>query len=97
MWSRAGQELFFRTLDNKIMVASYTANGKSFHAEKPRLWSQTRLANVGQWRNYDLTSEDKRILALLPAEPTEQRMQHGQVIFLRNFFDALRQRAAKPN
>ena len=75
------------------MVASYTVDGKYFHADRPRLWSQKRLADVGQWRNYDLARDDKRILALLPAESGEPQMQHQEVIFLENFTDELRQRA----
>ena len=92
-WSRTANELFFRTADNRIMVASYTVDGKSFHADRPRLWSQKRLADVGQWRNYDLARDDKRILALLPAQSGEPQTQHQEVIFLENFPDELRQRA----
>src|SRR5206468_1112910 len=29
-WSRNGRELFFRTLDNRIMVVGYTVKGDSF-------------------------------------------------------------------
>jgi Tol biopolymer transport system component len=34
MWSRNGRELFFDTLDNHIMVATYTVKGDSFVADK---------------------------------------------------------------
>jgi hypothetical protein len=43
-WSRNGKELSYHTQDNKIMVATYTASGDSFHAYKPRLWSSGSLA-----------------------------------------------------
>jgi len=52
-----------------------------------------QLANVGQWRNYDLARNDKRILALLPAEFSEAETRHQEVIFLENFIDDLRQHA----
>jgi hypothetical protein len=39
-WSRDGRELFFRSLDNQIMVASYSVKGDSFVAEKSKLWSE---------------------------------------------------------
>jgi hypothetical protein len=37
-----GHELLFETLDNHIMVASYTVKGEFFVADKPRLWSAQR-------------------------------------------------------
>ena len=36
-WSRTPHELFYGTPDQHIMVASYTVEGESFRAEKPRL------------------------------------------------------------
>ncbi len=89
-WSRAAHELFFRTPDNRVMEANYRIEGKSFHAEKPRLWTPKRLANVGQWRNFDLAPDGKRIVALLPAEGGEQQAAHAEVIFLENFSTELR-------
>ena len=40
MWSRSGRELFFESLDHRIMVPSYTVHGDSF-------WPQTAS---GSWR-----------------------------------------------
>src|SRR5262249_41926221 len=87
-----GGELFFRTLDNRIMAASYTVKGDSFVAEKPRIWSSKALANVGLLRNYDVASDGKRIAALMPPENQEGQGAQHHVIFLLNFFDYLRQR-----
>ena len=42
VFSRNGRELFFRTEDNRIMVAAYTGKGDSFAADKPRVWSEKR-------------------------------------------------------
>ena len=50
------------------MVASYTVKGDSFVADKPRVWSEKRLANFGLLANYDLAPDGKRIVALMPAE-----------------------------
>ena len=49
-------ELFFRTPDNRIMVAEYTVKGDSFAADKPRVWSEKKLADFGLIGigNYDL-------------------------------------------
>src|SRR5215831_15274538 len=40
VFSRNGRELFFRTLDYQIMVATYSTKGNSFQADKPRMWSE---------------------------------------------------------
>src|SRR5262249_52996852 len=37
MWSRSGRELFFESLDNRIMVAGYSVQGDAFFPAKPRL------------------------------------------------------------
>jgi WD40-like Beta Propeller Repeat len=36
-WSRTGHDLFFETLDNHIMAASYTLKGDSFVPDKVRM------------------------------------------------------------
>jgi hypothetical protein len=91
MWSRGGRELFFESLDNRIMVAGYTVQGDSFMPGKPRLWSEKGLANlVNSSRNVDLAPDGKRVVAVMPAEGPQS--QH-QVVFLENFFDELRRRA----
>jgi serine/threonine-protein kinase len=91
VWSRSGHELFFRTMDNQIMVAAYTVKGASFVPAKPRAWSEKALANAGSWDNYDVAPDGKQILALVPAEGSEERAQ-SHVIFLLNFFDELQRR-----
>ena len=69
MWSRSGRELFFESLDNRIMVAGYTVQGDSFIKDKPRLWSEKALAiTVPVSRNVDLAPDGKRIVAVMPAE-----------------------------
>ena len=90
VWSRNRRELFFRSLDNQIMVAVYTVRGDSFTPGKPRVWSEKRLANPR--RNYDVAPDGKRIIALMPAESTEGQQTQHHVIFLVNFFDELRRR-----
>jgi serine/threonine-protein kinase len=96
-WSRNGRELFFRTLDNRIMVASYAVKGDSFVPDKPRLWSEKQLADFGPLvPNYDLAPDGKRIAALMPAEAPETQKAQNHVIFLENFFDELRRRVPAP-
>jgi serine/threonine-protein kinase len=94
MWSRSGRELFFESLDNRIMVAGYTVQGNSFMRDKPRLWSEKTLANlVNTSKNVDLAPDGKRIVAVMPAEGPEAQQSQHHVVFLENFFDELRRRA----
>jgi Tol biopolymer transport system component len=86
-WSPNGRELLYRTDDNYVMVAPYTVAGDSFVAEKPRRWTETQLANVGQWKNFAVAADGARIAALMPAEA--QQAQH-LVVFVGNFLDHLR-------
>ena len=95
-WSRGALgELFFRADDNRIMVASYGAKADSFVSEKPRVWSDKRLADFGTIGigNYDVAPDGKRIAALMPAEGAEGQQSQHQVIFLENFADELQRKA----
>jgi serine/threonine-protein kinase len=89
-WSRVGHELFFESPDNRIMVVNYTVDADSFVPDKPRVWSEARLANLGLFKNFDLAPDGKRIAALIPAEGGEAKQLRHHVVFLMNFFDELR-------
>jgi serine/threonine-protein kinase len=91
-WSPNGRELFYRTQDNQIMVVNYTAKGDSFVPDKPRVWSEKRIANIGQFINYDPAPDGKRIAAIMPDETPEAQSAQGHVTFLLNFFDELRRK-----
>ena len=94
-WSRTRQELFFATPspDDRIMVASYAADGDSFHAEKPRLWSESRhifrVGPAGQARPFDLHPDGDRV-ALAKAPDAETAAKQDKVVFIFNFADYLR-------
>jgi serine/threonine-protein kinase len=90
VWSRNGRELFYRTEDSRIMVATYTVKGDTFVADKPRVWSGTRLANTGLTPNFDLAPDGKRFAVLITAEG--QALPEGQThaTLVMNFFDELR-------
>jgi serine/threonine-protein kinase len=90
-WSRNGHELFYRTEDQRIMVAGYTVNGGSFVAAKPRVWMEKRLANTGTAANNDL-GPDGRFIVLLPALGHESRATQSHVMIALNFFDEVRRR-----
>jgi len=72
MWSRNGHELFFKALDNHIMVAAYTEKGDSFVADKPRVWSEKQIGGSIGVKNVDLAPDGKRIVALMPVETAER-------------------------
>ena len=92
IWSRDGRELFYLSADNRIMTVSYTANGDSFTAYKPRLWSNSQLLDVQPAWNFDLAPDGKRF-AILPRDDSAGE-QNGSVhiTFLLNFFDEVRRR-----
>jgi len=83
IWSKKGQELFYGT-DQGMMVASYTVNGETFVAAKPRLWVEKKDLT---W--FDLAPDGKRFAVLQQVESKEK----AHVTFLLNFFDELRRRA----
>ena len=76
------------------MVASYSVNGDSFVAEKPRAWSGQSIAltlggAVGA--QYDVAPDGKRIAVATYAAGSTQNSSH--VIFLENFIDELQRKA----
>jgi Tol biopolymer transport system component len=93
-WSRARHELFYEALqpDNRVMVASYTTEGDSFRADKPRVWAdrQFGLRSVG-W-DFDLHPDGNRV-AIAPAPEAQTATKQDKVVFIFNFFDELRRLA----
>ncbi len=85
-WSRTGHELYYQSGD-QIMAVSYTAQGDTFVAEKPRVW----IAKVGG-TDWDLAPDGKRIAVVTPVGEPEAPTQDHTVVFLQNFLDYLKQR-----
>jgi serine/threonine-protein kinase len=92
VWSPNGRELFYRTADSRIMVATYTAQGDSFVADKPRLWSETRFTDTGLSPNFDLHPDGKRFAVLMAADEDGEQEAPARVTLLLNFFDELLRR-----
>jgi serine/threonine protein kinase len=90
MWSRNGKELFYRTLDGKIMVVQYKIQGDALSVDKPRLWSEGQLMDAGANRTFDLHPDGQRF-AVLKLTQTEAKLDN--VILILNFFDELRRLA----
>jgi serine/threonine-protein kinase len=94
-WSRIRHELFYATRDYRIMVAPYTLQGDSFHAEKPRLWSEGRFVTrqrAGPVRSFDLHPDGNRF-ALAKAPEADVEAKPDKLVFMFNFFDELRRLA----
>jgi serine/threonine-protein kinase len=93
VWSPNGRELFYRTEDQRIMVVPYTQSKDVFFPDKPRQWSQIRLAESNQ-RNLDIAPDGKRFVALMPVATPEAQSLRNHVVFLQNFADEVRRRLA---
>jgi Tol biopolymer transport system component/predicted Ser/Thr protein kinase len=96
IWSTNGHELFFLGPDHRIRAVEYTVDGHSFSAGKSRVWSATRVADLGVNSAYDLAPDGKRFAAILNAEPAAESNRRANVTVLVNFPDELRQRLGKP-
>ena len=93
VWSRHAHELFYRE-DQRIMSVNYTIKGASFVPDKPRLWSEAQLADVGLAPNFDIAPDGKRFVVLVPAQSPESREAQSRVMLMTNFFDEVRRRVA---
>jgi serine/threonine-protein kinase len=89
-WSRTGNELFYRTEDQLLMVTTYTVAGDTFVAARPQLWSPARLARMGFVQNFDLAPDAQRFAVLMSAEGNAARESQHRIVL--NFFDDLQRR-----
>ena len=67
------------------MTVSYTVNGPSFVADKPRVW----IASFGG-TDWDLAPDGKRVAALIPEGTAQPRQAEHLIVMLQNFADHLR-------
>jgi serine/threonine-protein kinase len=99
MWSASGHELFYIAADQRIMAASYRAQGDSFVAEKPTVWCdppQVFLPSASPLGrgNIDVAADGSRFAVLVASGDAAQRPT-GQVTFVLNFFEELRARVPR--
>jgi serine/threonine-protein kinase len=87
-WSRSSQELFYRPVPGRMMVVSYSVDGDTFRAERPRLLFQAPLDD-GSWPDWDVTPDGQRFVALQSAGEAE--IVPYEAFFVTNWFDELRQ------
>jgi Tol biopolymer transport system component len=86
IWSGTGHDLLYQSRDQEMAV-SYSANGSTFVAEKPRVW----LAKVGG-SAVDISPDGKRLVVLAPVESPDAPKAEHEVVLLQNFFDELRRK-----
>lgn len=92
MWSHARKELFFRSVDQHIMVAGYEIKGGSFRSGKARIWADVPLAQRPLLScNFSMPADGTRAAVLMP-EQSAQAAPGNRVVFVLNFLDELRRR-----
>jgi serine/threonine-protein kinase len=87
VWSRKASELFYRSSEG-MMVASYTARGETFAANKPRLWAAKKDLEP----YFDLAPDGKHF-AIMQAEGSDKNGSE-RVMLLQDFFDQQWRRAS---
>ena len=92
-WSENGRELFYRTTDSRIMVVTYSVEGDSFRAGRPRLWSEGQFTDRGVGWNFALHPDGKRFAVLKATEATE-KVALDHLTLVTNWFDEVRRRVA---
>jgi Tol biopolymer transport system component len=96
IWSHNGKNLYFDSLDNRIMLATYTVNGQSFVANKPRQWSDHELISPTGDPSYDISPDGKTIVALVHSTLPGGEQAAVKATFLLNFFEELKRRTSAP-
>jgi serine/threonine-protein kinase len=94
-WLTGTRELLYRTDDHRLMVVPYTVKNGAFVPGKPREWTSERLADTGVINNFDVDSDGKRVLALLPVDRDEDRRRRNQVTIVLNFNEEVRRRVSQ--
>ena len=85
LWSPTRQEIYYGTADGRIMVVPYSVTGDSFHADKPRPWSDVRYGQRPGQRVFDLHPDGNRFVV----RPDMAIAKRDHVTFIFNFGDEL--------
>jgi hypothetical protein len=86
---RAPGKLVYQSAD-QLMTVSYSVNGPTFIAGKPRVWiaSLSGTSGIG----WDLAPDGKRVVALIPEGTAKAPPPEHEIVMLQNFADELRRR-----
>ncbi len=75
------------------MAVSYSVEGDSLRAGRPRLWLEGQFTNRGSDHNFALHSDGKRFAVLKVTEATEE-VALDHLTLVTNWFDEVRLRVA---
>jgi serine/threonine-protein kinase len=92
VWSPSGRELFYWNPDGRIFAVNCVARDDLFAADKPRVWSETKIGAFSISRTFDIAPDGKQFAVRMAAEDTGGREAPTHVTFLLNFFDELKRR-----
>lgn len=92
IWSKNGKELFYRAVDDKIMVVNYTTSGDTFRAEKPNVWSTGVFADRTSAWNFSLNPDGKRFAVLKVGGAETAQTTVNKVSFIFNFSDEVKRK-----
>jgi eukaryotic-like serine/threonine-protein kinase len=68
MWRRDGKELFYLTLDQRLMAVDVNTTAPGFKVGIPKELFQAQLMPIAYWRNFYVASPDgQRFLMVVPA------------------------------
>jgi Tol biopolymer transport system component len=99
IWSPNGRDLFYTSIDRRIMVVVYHTNGGAFLPDRPVVWSSFQVEPPDRTPSFttrssiDIAPDGKRFAVLVPAK-TESKAQ-AQVNVLLNWFDELERKSGK--
>jgi Tol biopolymer transport system component len=88
VWSRTSNELFYLSLDSRIMVVSYTMDGDSFVAGRPQVWTPSVVGTRARYKSYDLHPDGTRF-AIPEAAAAQAPERQNTATFVFNFFSEL--------
>ncbi|MDX2149623.1 MAG: winged helix-turn-helix domain-containing protein [Bryobacteraceae bacterium] len=88
-WNRAGDRLFFRSLDDRVMWTRFYGGQERFGADTPVAWSNIRMAGGSGPPNYDVGADSDKVVAVVEPERSESSETHLRVIL--HFGEKLRQ------
>jgi Tol biopolymer transport system component len=101
LWSRDGQELFYRTVNQsgsdpqtlrKIQVS--TTPAFTFTSEETVPIGE--FMSFGYYRSFDVTPDGERFLVVLPPEQTNSDATQLQINIVQNWFEELKERVPVP-
>jgi dipeptidyl aminopeptidase/acylaminoacyl peptidase len=93
-WSATRSELFYCTLEGRIMVVPYRVSGDTFTPDKPREWSPGLISRLTVANRSFALHNDGRRLAVFKGADLPVR---DHVVLMLNFFDKVRRAAPRAN